>query len=281
LHHSVNPEILEKLLQEAQRESLLSHPPSPQPDAVAALTLSSNKSSLYCDHPHHHIESSTPILVNMEGQLRVDELGMSSPIKQLLDLPLNHGDQKSHFYLSNRSMSPPPPCSSCFRHQKQIDILLEKQIDQEKMLINLRKEYEQKMLTKSPEIMMSSQSSFSSSSVSDCESDSNNFNNDDTKTATHKLNSQLSSKPPSTATLKRQNSSTCTLIAGQTNAPSHNNLLTNNQPLAQNTNNFPIANQSVGLGYSSSIYNYNKKSTIDQPDWMKYWASRPQTQPPK
>ena len=138
---------------------------------------------------------------------------------------------------------------------------------------------------------MSSQSSFSSSSVSDCESDSNtnnknNKNNDDTKATPNrtKLNSQLSSKPSSTATLKRQNSSTCTLIAGQTSnaSSSHSNLLANAQPLNQNTNNFPIANQSVGLGYSSSIYNYNKKSTADQqPDWMKYWASRPQTQPPK
>lgn len=244
MHHSVNPEILEKLLQEAQRESLLSHPSSPKP----YLPISSPvKSSIYCDHL---IESSTPILVDLNGLNNGSQLLMSnitSPIK-LIESPI----------IDNHSL----PCNHCSRHQKQIDILLEKQIDQEKLLISLRKEYEQKLLTKSPEFMLSSQSSISSSSASD-----NEFNPEDNEKTIHSLKDI---QQQTNIGLKRQNSSTSTLIAVGQQCQQQTQLM--------NQNSTDLSSQ-VNYGYSSGIYNYKKNN--DQADWMKYWSSRPQTQPPK
>lgn len=261
----MNPEILEKLLQEAQRESLQSNPPSP------LVETSSTKSSLYCEH--HHIESSTPILVDLDGGEKNEFLmrgisNLTSPIK-LIDTPPNYKDSNKLLYQTKSSSSPIQQCSHCLRHQQQIDILLEKQIDQEKMLINLRKEYEQKLLTKSPEFMLSSQSSISSS-ISDSESDNNNINDETKATTITKASFQLKQ---TNSTIRRQNSSTATLIAA---AQTNNTII--NQP---NTSFNSSSNQN--LGYPSSIYNYSKKSstTDQQPDWIKYWSSRPQTQPPK
>lgn len=245
LHHSVNPEILEKLLQEAQREII-----SPTQtknsyfhfkDNVFMMPEQTNTTSNNINNHNEtpQLDSSTPMLVTFENSSNT-----ISPIKiNIPASPINKIDDDIAKTLTQFD------CTKCFTQKQQIEKLLEKQKEQEKQLNLLRKEYEEKCLSKTPDFMSSSsRSSFSSASLSDDQDELKK------KCQVNKIVSNL----------KRQNSSSTTLVS-LTNTNVNNNVKTFN-------------------GYSSGIYNYNScigNGNSDSPDWMKYWSSRPQCQPPK
>lgn len=249
LHHTVNPEILEKLLQEAQRESTTPSHSTTYPNLNENLFMLpescvlSSKTDAYMSHSDI-LDTSTPMLVTF------DNVSIpTSPIVNIPASPINKID-KSLTSLNN-IVKTQVECSMCFTHKKQIQNLLEKQKEHETQLITLRNEYQEKCLSKTPDFMcQSSRSSISSI----CED----------QDLTDNKNSQVEEI---VSTMKRQNSSTATLVstANKKKAADHNDL--------------------ISLGsYASGIYNYNSNnfnSNVESADWMKYWSSRPQTQPPK
>jgi len=244
LHHSVNPEILEKLLQEAQREIISPNTQTKQnsyfhfKDNVFMMpeqlnTTSNNNNNNNKNESHHQIDSSTPMLVTFENS--------SSPISPIkINIPTSPINKIEDDIAKTLTQF---DCTKCFTQKQQIEKLLEKQMEQEKQLNLLRKEYEEKCLSKTPDFMSSSsRSSFSSASLSDDQDEANK------KCQVNKIVSSL----------KRQNSSNTTLVS--------------------------LTNTNANNNYSSGIYNYNScigNGNSDSPDWMKYWSSRPQCQPPK
>lgn len=258
LHHSVNPEILEKLLQEAQREAqspalAKSYPAHtaknyvfPEPSSIQSQVSTDSLSNSI----HHQHDTSTPMLVTFDTSHSPKANNPASPINKI--------DNSIAKTLTNFNymISSPIDCSHCFSHKQQMEKLIEKQQDTEKQLNNLRKEYEEKCLSKTPDFMSeSTTSSISSSSV--IEDDV--LKNVNSKSVSHLVAS----------TMKRQNSSTATLIS-----------IANN-----NVNPTQGLTDLSSFGYSSGIYNYNSCPTNnlnqDSSDWIKYWPSRPQCQPPK
>ncbi len=167
LHHSVNPEVLEKLLQEAQKDSL-----SPSPNRHLFQPLQSNElNELIISDNLNQLDTSTPMLVKFSNQSILKPIP-TSPIS----MKYNNDDDlisktvtfpSTVTMLANLSKQNTEQCSSCIRHKQQIDTLLEKQLDQEKQLFELKKEYDEKFLSKSPDFMLhcSSRSSISSSSI--------------------------------------------------------------------------------------------------------------------
>lgn len=140
-------------------------------------------------------------------------------------------------------------CKHCNKHRQEINSLLEKQINQEKELIRLRNEYEIKLLNKSLEL------------------------------STH------SSKSSSTSNNNRPNSSTNqTKLINATSSPSG--------PLSPPSFS---SSSSTADGQASPIYppppysshrevgntGGTNTAVISTKDWMKYFASRPQSLPPK
>ena len=264
LHHSVNPEVLEKLLQEAQRET--SKCSSPQPQQILLVAgedtyliahdqehyIDSDKSSMYCLSSN---ESSTPILVEVSSSSQV------SPIKTSLHSSLLVEELNKNF----KSFE----CTHCSKHKNEIMLLLDKQAEQEKLIHKLKQEYEEKVLKKSPEFDLSSTHSSpmsSSSSTSIIEEDIRLDN----------VNTKLKSS------LKRQNSSTATLVSPNNNYTSVDVKCPSNDIPYNNTTSFlPTSNDLImSTGYSSGIFNY-KSGNCESADWSKYWSSRPQNQPPK
>lgn len=266
LHHTVNPEILEKLLQEAQRESQSpslskSYPAHtaknyqvfPEPSSIQSQTSMDSLSNSV-----HQLDTSTPMLVTFDtSHKQMSPLNSqnipTSPINKIED------DIAKTLTNFNNMINSPINCSQCFTHKQQMEKLIEKQQDTEKQLNILRKEYEEKCLSKTPDFMsQSTTSSISSSSVNEDE-DLKNLNS---KSVSHLVASSL----------KRQNSSSSTLIS-----------------MANNNNNNNYSTQGLtelsSFGYASGIYNYNScpgtNLNPDNGDWIKYWPSRPQCQPPK
>lgn len=223
LHHTVNPEVLEKLLYEAQRESASpTHVKLPEPSN--RLEQSSNECLV---DSIHKLDTSTPMLVTFEAGTCDSPINPTSPISKIPS-PLTQS--------LATVLSPVVDCSQCHFQKQQIARLLERQSDTERQLTLLRKEYEEKCLSKTPDAMSQSiDSSISTSSLNEQQD---------------RKRSQVESLVSS---LKRQNSSTATLVS-----------LTHNQ----GTN-----------CYASGIFNHN--AGPEAADWTKYWASRPQTQPPK
>lgn len=230
LHHTVNAEILEKLLHEAQKEIMSpthakSYPTKndiflmPEPSSVSSQVESLSDST-------HQLDTSTPMLVTFDSSVKSSSINVpTSPINKI------DKDISKTFTLIKS------PCLKCFSHKEQIERLLEKQQETETQLSLLRKEYEDKCLSKTPDFMSrSNASSISSSSL-----------NED----------QDMKKSQSSATL-------VSMVNTHTNAPGFTEL--------------------SSFGYASGIYNYNSCNTnlnAESADWMKYWQSRPQTQPPK
>lgn len=231
LHHTVNAEILEKLLQEAQREIMSpthakSYPAKnsdiilmPEPSLVSSQVESLSDST-------HQLDTSTPMLVTFDSSVKSSSINVPTS-------PINKIDKDiSKTFTLIRS-----PCLKCFSHKEQIERLLAKQQDTEIQLNSLRKEYEDKCLSKTPDFMSrSNTSSISSSSL-----------NED----------QHMKKSQSSATL-------VSMVNTNSNAPGLTDL--------------------SSFGYASGIYNYNSCNAnlnAESADWMKYWQSRPQTQPPK
>ncbi len=164
----------------------------------------------------HQLDTSTPMLVTFDTSVKTSSINApASPISKI--------DTTTFSIIKS-------PCVKCFTHKEQIEKLLEKQKETENQLSTLRKEYEEKCLSKSPDFMSRSGSISNSS-----------------------LNESQDIKSRSSATLVNTNS------------------------------NGPVLTDLSGLGYSSGIYNYNSNGNLntESADWMKYWQSRPQTQPPK
>ena len=202
----------------------------------------------------HSLDTSTPMLV---------KFGASIPTS-----PLKTDEEQyiSKTLVFHPTITSSMECDYCLKHKKQIDTLLEKQLSQEKQIELLRKEYDEKCLSKSPDFMLhSTSSSISSSSLNE---DQDQLNNQTIHASTNlaflnqsgfKLVAGSQVQPASIAsTLKRQNSSTTTLVAAAGNVKSE----------------LP--------DFVKGMYNYNSSIGNAEPaDWMKYWSSRPQTQPPK
>lgn len=253
LHHTVNPEVLEKLLHEAQREAFSPthekiYPTKdvfmlPEPSSLDSQVDSMSNSV-------HQLDTSTPMLVTFDTASKHSPMNGNIPTS-----PINKIDDEIAKTLNTFNyISSPRECTACGTQKQKIEKLIEKQKDTERQLNLLRKEYEEKCLSKTPDFMsQSSGSSISSSSL--------NIDNQD----------DLNNKPQVGqifSSLKRQNSSTATLvsIANKTNVNTNSNLLTDLST----------------FGYASGIYNHNSSNlNSESADWMKYWSSRPQTQPPK
>lgn len=248
LHHTVNPEILEKLLQEAQREIV-----SPNHNKTSYFHFKDNvfmmpESTII--NNTNQLDSSTPMLVTLDNSSTpISPIKINIPTSPINKIEDNIAKTLTCINYDNTQLD----CTKCFTQTQLIEKLLDKQKEQEKQLNLLRKEYEEKCLSKTPDFMnSSSRSSFSSASLSDDQDEANK------KCQVNKIVSNL----------KRQNSSNTTLVSLTNTAA---NLNVNN-----NVNSFN--------GYSSGIYNYNScigNANSDSPDWMKYWSSRPQCQPPK
>jgi hypothetical protein len=209
-NHSVNPEVLEKLLQEAQRESSL-HLPLASPsqstvteanaaplsnqnhscnksanNTIESASCNTNSTSSKADvnkktDDHKYEQKSQPNHEKKQEQQSVEEFLDSE------ELCLNYEDEINLIDINDN-------CDSCLEKRKQIEMLIEKQFRNEKQIINLRNQYEEKLLLN--------------------------------KSFDLTLSSNLKSSSPSTP-------------------------------------------------------QYNMVSTPNGNDWMKYWSSRPQINPPK
>lgn len=190
LHHTVNPEILEKLLYEAQREA--NSPTHLQKGLLPDLTNSSD--SCMIESVHNQLDTSTPMLVTFE----TGGSGALSPI--ISKAPTSPIIKSTEDYIAKSlTLAVLSDCTQCTSQKQQIARLLELQQNTEKQLNALRKEYENQCLSKSPDFMnQSSRSSISSSSISE-----------DQDHETIKKSSPIEQMFPS---LKRQNSSTATLV---------------------------------------------------------------------
>ncbi len=187
LHHTVNPEILEKLLYEAQREAR--SPTHPQKGFLPDL-INSNDSYII-DSVHSQLDTSTPMLVTFETGCS----GILSPIISKAPTSPIIKSNENHIALTSAVFD----CTQCISQKQQIARLLELQQNTEKQLNTLRKEYESQCLSKSPDFMnQSSSSSISSSSISV-----------DQDQESVKKSIQIEQK---FSGLKRQNSSTATLV---------------------------------------------------------------------
>lgn len=187
LNHTVNPEVLEKLLQEAQKEL------SPIPKSDSSLSLffqdispsSSIKKMDQAESAHaHEVINSRVVkttLINCTNKNLVN-LNSSNSIKPILksnisvyedsfdeeDADLEYLEDEScrnnfkslNTDRSNALGAPGPavstPCQNCIKHKQQIELLIEKHIDNQKELIKIKNEFEVKQLNKSLEISCSS-----------------------------------------------------------------------------------------------------------------------------
>jgi len=161
-NHSVNPEVLEKLLQEAQRESSINLPlASPSQEKVTnvnSITLSNqnqsgNKSEIniiesvccYSNSKSSNVDVIKKVDKNDHEQKSNDTYKQEQEHQstdELLDteeLCLTYEDEFSSIKMNDN-------CDSCLKKRKQIEMLIEKQFRNEKQIINLRNQYEEKFL---------------------------------------------------------------------------------------------------------------------------------------
>ena len=202
-------------------------------------------------------ESSTPILVEVSSS------NVISPVKT--SFPPNYLVEEIRKNMKPSSSE----CTHCLKHKHEINSLLEKQEEQDRLIFKLKQDYQEKLLTKSPQFVLSnSSSSMCSSSTSLIQEE---FEEE------KKCEINISS-------LKRQNSSTATLVSPYNNI--NNNVKSQSSniiPISNSTNLYPTSNDLLlSTGYSSGIFNYkNGTGNSETSDWAKYWPSRPQNQPPK
>lgn len=179
LNHTVNPEVLEKLLQEAQKEL------SPIPKSESSLSLffrdiSPSSSIKQIDHsePDQQVKNSRLVkttLINCTNKNLVN-LDATNSLKPILksnasdesydeeDADLEYLEDESCVNnlkkfstdRSNALGAPGPvvstPCQNCIQHKKQIELLIEKHIDNQKELIKIKNDFEVKLLNKSLDI---------------------------------------------------------------------------------------------------------------------------------
>jgi hypothetical protein len=132
-------------------------------------------------------------------------------------------------------------CTTCTKHKKEINDLIQKQLSQQKELINLRNEYELKLLNKSLEV-----SKFCASS---------------------------SPSPGSPASLSSTNSLSLSKISSGLNTPATLSNKAQETKLATE-----LKENNCTKNVNNELGTVNIRNTND---WMKYFASRPQSQPPK
>ncbi|RNA29870.1 BCL2 adenovirus E1B 19 kDa -interacting 3 [Brachionus plicatilis] len=243
LNHTVNPEVLEKLLQEAQKE-LSPIPKSESPLSLFFQDISPSSSIKQVDQaePAHEMMNSRVVkttIINCTNKNLVN-LNSSNSIKPILksnisvyedsydeeDADLEYlgdescGNNFKHLNTdrSNALGAPGPavstPCQNCINHKKQIELLIEKHIDNQKELIKIKNEFEVKLLNKSLEISCSS--------------------------------STPTGAPASPSRVDKSISTSPILSSSKSGT---------------NTPKYPI--------------------NTDNNDWIKYFSSRPQAQPPK
>ena len=313
LNHSVNPEVLEKLLQEAQKETyaaaslsslLPSDPnarnnkaPPPQPLASPNATVSptsliaeilsspSSLSSMATVKTPMSSSSSTEITLKSETGSRNTHscyVPLSHHVAEAVsaqkmcadfinsddccggdeDVDLEYVDEeessdeqsaaaKKTLHESGQSESDAIEtlqCSDCLKHKKQIDSLIERQIYHEKQLIKLRKEYEEKILLNKSLIISSSSTSSSSSSSS----------------------SSSNEALLVTSLCKNSNDLHSTNKSSNTNTMSPKYAVSYSPPSLANVNT-----------NSPTLMNSNEAKMASTHDYINYWSSRPQAQPPK
>lgn len=127
------------------------------------------------------------------------------------------------------------PCPNCLKQKKQIDLLIERQLKNEKELIRMRNEYEVKLLNKSLELSTHPGSSSSSSS---------------------------STTAPRPVVVSSSEYNICGVSSS-------------NMSSARS-----IASCSSGANTPATAP-LTQTADPNGRDWIKYFASRPQTQPPK
>lgn len=129
------------------------------------------------------------------------------------------------------------PCPNCLKQKKQIDLLIERQVKNEKELIRMRNEYEVKLLNKSLEF------------------------------STHPTTTSCSSSSSSSTRPVVVSSSDYNICGGGGVSSSARSIASSSS--GTNTPAAPLVAQQAG------------GEPPNGRDWIKYFASRPQTQPPK
>jgi hypothetical protein len=184
------------------------------------------------------------------------------------DVDLEYVDEDEDTLLNNNNSNPNTindklincndgKCSDCIKHKKQIDLLIEKQIYHEKQLIKLRKEYEEKMLSKSLELTSSTTS----------HTNHHNSNTDTPKSTSSTSSSFIINTDYNYNYAKYSSYSPPSLNSASTNESKPNNYIYLNNASSGTTN--------TNINYENSL------KTTSTNDWMKYWSSRPQINPPK
>ena len=137
LHHTVNPEVLEKLLQEAQKEVA-------QQSAVAALLAETTAAAV--EMPKSMSMSSHNSFANPSNSDSTAQFVLPSQRSSEINSPFT-------------SLTPPllvpadaTECTHCLVHKQQIESLLEKQHEQSRIILNMQRRQEE-LLTKSPKLI--------------------------------------------------------------------------------------------------------------------------------
>lgn len=310
LNHSVNPEILEKLLQEAQKDASSQRQsptllPAPQPIRVDVAT---NPSVISADSQKSTEMTSSSTKPSNRKQLSSSKMSKSAtteaipsksdiavagaaeaaavPIKTSVsaredrvkmsafgeldydyddDVDLEYveddnddddddtnvidenGDMNSYGTVRSKiaggcmpksscDPSASTPCPNCLKQKKQIDLLIERQVKNEKELIRMRNEYEVKLLNKSLE---------------------------------------LSTHPSQTITGSSSSSSSSSARPVVASSHSDFNICVSSSR--------SVTSSSSGANTPGTPLTHQTSTSADPNarEWMKYFASRPQTQPPK
>ena len=246
LHHTVNPEVLEKLLQEAQKEVAHQSAIATAAASLLADTVEMPKSAMSSRNASSMSLSLNSF--NPNGGGSGNNGGGADSTAQFI-LP---SQRSSEINSPFTSLTPPLmvpadaiECTHCLIHKQQIESLLEKQHEQSRIILNMQRRQEEQ-LTKSPKLISTPPSISSFAAVVAAGG------------GTSPTGPSGGNYPPSpaavAAALRRQSSSSSlvgsnTAVSGMTNS----------------------ASTPIGIG----------SSVAEPTDWMKNWASRPQNQPPK
>jgi hypothetical protein len=282
----VNPEVLEKLLQEAQKESssqshsplfLLAETPLPSghnefvtliPNESSTLIISStqlgnHQKDIYGEIVDGSNDPSTSFIVQMEEH---SCSSINSPITIIT--PPTFAPSSSMMYKNNSSKikqdvsmlmntntkSCLQECAECAKNRQEINKLLEIQLEQQRQILMLRKQNEDNLLSRSPQLLSSSHSL-------------SHVSNEDSK-APSSSSSTEPSTPPALANRRRQSNSSLGF-----NHSTYSGI--------ENSQGGNCENNNAEYGGFLASNTINKAYGGQSNDWMKYFSSRPQINPPK
>jgi hypothetical protein len=280
----VNPEVLEKLLQEAQKESsskpnsplfLMAEAPLPSghneyvtinPNESSTLIISSTQlSNRQRDGELIDVsnDASTSLIVQMEEH---SCSSINSPITIITPptyAPPNINYKNSSCqYKQDVSMimntSSLSECTNCAKNRQEINKLLEIQLEQQRQILMLRKQNEDKLLSRTPQLLSSSQS-FSHAS------------NEDSKVPSSSSSTEPSTPPALASSFRRRQSNSSIGFNNSSYGGAENN---------QNDN-YENSSTSAEYGGFLASNTISKAYGGQSNDWMKYFSSRPQINPPK